>query len=158
MTNRQMLSQLKKVQQLELHIKDIAYEIVRSTFDQKCIGIDSVVVGNTAVDVTYEVNCHGEYAHSSVNVPIEWFDEGYDYMHAFREMRRKEVEERLKAIEKERKRKAAAKKAAAAKRAKKEYETYLSLKKKFEPDEKLNQHTSERKKKNCNNCNNCKEA
>ena len=45
-------------------------------------------------------------------------------------------EEEQKRIEAERKRKAAAKKAAAERKAKKEYDTYLKLKQKYEKDMK----------------------
>ena len=50
----------------------------------------------------------------------------------FKEMKCKEYEEAQKRIEAEQKRKAAAKKVSAERKAKKEYETYLKLKQKYE--------------------------
>ena len=136
MTNREMLMELKKVEPMFDKLIDVAYDIVESTFDGYCCSIDDLIVGDKAVEVLYEYHCHGDYGHESVLVPIEWFDEGFDYEAAYKEMKRKEREEEQKRIEAEQKRKAAAKKAAAARKAKKEYETYLKLKQKYEKDMK----------------------
>lgn len=132
MTNREMLMELKKVEPMFDKLIDVAHEIVESTFDVYCCGVDDLVVGDKTVEVQYEYHCHGEYAHSIVIVPIEWFDEGFDYKAAYKEMKRKEAEEEKKLEEAKKKRKAAAKKAAEKRKAKKEYETYLKLKQKYE--------------------------
>ena len=120
MTNREMLMEIKKAALLMEQVKDIAHEIVENTFDRHCSSIDDVAVEDTTVKIWYEYECRGEYFNSSVRVPIEWFDEGFDYRAAYKEMRQKEVEE-----EKKKKKKKIAE-------AKKEYETYLKLKEKYE--------------------------
>ena len=132
MNNREMLMEIKKVEPMFDKLSNVAYEIVKSTFDNRCCYIDDLIVGDKTVEVQYETHCHGEYGHDYVYVPIEWFDEGFDYEAAFKEMKRKAREAEQKKLEAERKRKAAAKKAAAARKAKKEYETYLKLKQKYE--------------------------
>ena len=134
MKNREMLMELKKVEPMFDKLIDVAHEIVESTFDDRCCSIDDLIVGDKTVEVQYETHCHGEYGHESVLVPIEWFDEDYDYEAAYKELKRKEAEEEKKIAEAEKKRKAAAKKAAAARKAKKEYETYLKLKQKYESE------------------------
>ena len=124
--------ELKKVEPMFDKLIDVAQEIVESTFDKQCCCIEGFEVGDKAVAVRYEYHCRGEYGHDSVIVPIEWFDEGFDYEAAFKEMKRKEAEEEKKRLEAKQKRKAAAKKAAAKRKAKKEYEAYLALKQKYE--------------------------
>ena len=136
MKNREMLMELKKVEPMFDKLIDVAHEIVESTFDNYCCSIDDLIVGDKTVEVLYEYHYPSEYGHDSVLVPIEWFDEGFDYEAAFKEMKHKEHEEEQKRIEAKRKRKAAAKKAVAARKAKKEYETYLKLKQKYEKDMK----------------------
>lgn len=135
MKNREMLMELKKVEPMFDKLIDVAHEIVESTFDKQCCSIDDLIVGDKTVEVQYEYGCHGEYWHDCVNVPIEWFDEGFDYKAAYKEMKQKKAEEEKKKLEAKRKRKAAAKKAAAKRKAKKEYETYLKLKQKYEAGE-----------------------
>ena len=132
MKNREMLMELKKVEPMFDKLSDLAHEIVERTFDSQCYSIDDLVVGDKTVEVQYEYSCHGGYGHDSVNVPIEWFDEGFDYEAAYWEMKQKEAEEEQKKLEAEKKRKAAAKKAAAARKAEKEHELYLKLKQKYE--------------------------
>ena len=132
MKNREMLMELKKVKPMFDKLSYIAHKMIESTINFRCCGIDDLVVGDKTVEVQYETHCYGEYGHDCVHVPIEWFDEGFDYVAAFKEMKRKEAEEENKRIAAERKRKAAAKKAAAARKAKKEHELYLKLKQKYE--------------------------
>ena len=124
--------ELKKVEPMFDKLIDVAYEIVESTFDYRCCSVDDLIVGDKTVEVQYETHCHGEYGHESVLVPIEWFDEDFDYEAAFKDMKRKEAEVEQKKLEAKRRRKAAAEKAAATRKAKKEYETYLKLKQKYE--------------------------
>ena len=120
MTNKEMLMELKKVEPMFDKLIDVAHEIVKRTFDSMCCKIDDLIVGDKTVEVQYEYRCRGEYGHDYVYVPIEWFDEGFDYEAAYKEMKQK----------------AAAKKAEAARKAKKEYETYLKLKQKYDGKEK----------------------
>jgi len=136
MTNREMLLELRRTEPMFDKLSGIAHEIIESIFDPYCYSIDDLIVGENVVEVLYEYHCHGEYGHESVHVPIEWFDEGFDYEAAYKEMKRKEREEEQKRLKAEQKRKAAAKKAAAARKAKQEYETYLKLKQKYEKDMK----------------------
>lgn len=132
MKNKEMLMELKKVRPMFDHLVDVAAEIVGNTFDDCCCDIDDLIVGDKTVEVMYEYRCCGEYGHESVFIPLEWFNEGFDYKAAFKEMKRKEAEEAKKRIAAEKKQKAAAKKAAAERKAKKEYETYLKLKQKYD--------------------------
>lgn len=133
--NIEMLAELKRVEPMFDKLSDVAHEIVESTFDSKCSSIDDLIVEDKTVEVQYEYSCRGEYGHESVFVPIEWFDEGFDYEAAYWEMKRKEAEAEQKKLEAEMKRKAAAKKAAAARKAEKEHELYLKLKQKYEAAE-----------------------
>lgn len=133
--NIEMLAELKRVEPMFDKLSDVAHEIVERTFDSQCCSIEDLIVGDTTVEVQYEYRCRGEYGHDYVNVPIEWFDEGFDYEAAYREMRQKELEVEQKKLEAEQKRKAAAKRKAAVKRANKEFETYLKLKQKYEAAE-----------------------
>ena len=135
MKNREMLAELKRVEPMFDKLSNVAHEIVERTFDSRCCSIDDLVVGDKTVEVQYEYRCRGEYGHDCVNVPVEWFDEDYDYEAAYWEMKRKEAEEEQKKLEAEQKRKAAAKRRAAVKRASKEFETYLKLKQKYEAAE-----------------------
>lgn len=132
MNNREMLMELKKTEPMFDKLSDVAYKIVERTFDYYCCSIDDLIVGDKTVEVVYEYRCRGEYGHESVLVPIEWFDEGFDYETAYREIKRKEAEEEKKIAAAEKRRKAAEKKQKAACKAKKEYETYLKLKQKYE--------------------------
>ena len=134
MKNREMLMELKKVEPMFDKLIDVAHEIVESTFDSQCCSIDDLVVGDKTVEVQYEYRCRGEYGHDYVHVPIEWFDEGFDYEAAYREMKRKEAEAEQKKLEATKKRKAAAKRRAAIKKANKEFETYLKLKQRYEAE------------------------
>ena len=130
MKNREMLMELKKVEPMFDKLSNVAYEIVTSTFDGYCYSVDDLIVRDKAVEVVHEYHCRGEYGHETVVVPIEWFDEGFDYEAAYIKMKQKEAEEEKKTAVAEKKRKAATKRRAAAKRANKEFETYLKLKKK----------------------------
>lgn len=132
MKNREMLMELKKVEPMFDKLSDIAHKIVERIFDCYCYSIDDLIVGDKTVEVMYEYHCSGEFGHASVLVPIEWFDEDYDYEAACKELKRKEAEEEKKIAEAEKKRKAAAKKTAAKCKAEKEYETYLKLKQKYD--------------------------
>lgn len=134
MKNREMLMELKKVEPMFDKLIDVAHEIVESTFDSKCCSIDDLVVGDKTVEVQYEYRCIGEYGHNYVHVPIEWFDEGFDYEAAYREMKQKEAEAEQKKLEAVKKRKAAAKRRAAVKKANKEFEIYLKLKQRYEAE------------------------
>ena len=134
MKNKEMLMELKKVKPMFDKLSNVAYEIVESTFDDYCCSIDDLIVGDKTVEVLYEYHCCREYGHESVFVPIEWFDEGFDYKSAYEEMKLKAEKRQKKILAAEKKRKTAAKKAAAERKAKKEYETYLKLKQKYDSD------------------------
>jgi hypothetical protein len=83
---------------------------------------------DTYVVVYYENSYRGFYEHNSVNIPIEWFDEGFDYKSAYLELLRKAEEEKKKAeVEEKQKQKEL--------QEKKEYDTYLKLKEKYENGE-----------------------
>lgn len=109
MKNREMLMELKKVEPMYDKLIDVALDIVESTFDDSCCSIDDLIVGDKTVEVQYETHCHGEYGHDYVYVPIEWFDEGFDYEAAFKEMKRKAREAKRKKLEAKKKRVEAAK-------------------------------------------------
>ena len=127
MTTKEMLRKILEAAPSREHIKTLAKDIIHDTFDYTIEDVDDVVVSSdlAAVKVIYAWNCRGDHGHEEVNIPAEWFDEGFDYQRAYKEMLLKKEKERLK---EEARQKAAAK----AKKAEEERKLYLKLKKKYE--------------------------
>ena len=84
------------------------------------------------VIVGYEYACRGEWWNEEVIIPIEWFDEDFDYVKAYEKILRKEEANRKRAEKARLKRAAEKRKHAKELKAKKEYDKYLKLKKKYE--------------------------
>jgi hypothetical protein len=135
MTNREMLSAIKNVEPLIEHIESVVFDIIKDTFDYHIRYVEDISVLDTYVVVYYENSYRGVYEHNGVKIPIEWFDEGFDYVKAYTEFLRKEEAKRKRAEKARLKRAAETRKRTKELKAKKEYETYLKLKKKYENGE-----------------------
>lgn len=133
---RDKIEAVKNVQPYRDEIISKLEEIIKNTYDYHLDSVNSFTIADGIITADYSYTCRGEHDMDSAGVPVEWLDEGFDYESAYRE----EVcraEERRREAELEQKRKeAAAKKATAEQRAKKEYETYLRLKNKYEGSKK----------------------
>jgi hypothetical protein len=105
MTNKEMILEIKRVEPMLDHIKDVAMEIIKSNYDITSVG--DILISDTDICILFE----DSWGHNAITIPIEWFDEGFDYKSA---LFRKQARERAK---------------------KKEYETFLKLKKKYEANE-----------------------
>ena len=92
MKNREMLMELKNHEYFEKCLKDIAYEIIKSTFDHHVSYIDKIKLAGNKVGVQYWHRYYADFDYKISYVPIEWFDEGFDYAAAYAEMKRKEAE------------------------------------------------------------------
>jgi hypothetical protein len=132
MTNREMLNILKDIETFDIHIKNVIYKIIEDTFDPHICNIDEYEILNDKVVVQYEYYYYGHGAYDTVHIPIDWFDESFDYVLAYEEQQRKIKEEKEKIEAKQKKRKAEKKKHAKELKEKKEYKTYLKLKEKYE--------------------------
>ena len=85
MTNREMLSVIKNVKSLFAHIESVAINIIKDTFDYHIRYIEDILVLNTHVIVSYVYLYNFRDEHKKVRIPIEWFDEGFDYQSAYKE-------------------------------------------------------------------------
>ena len=132
MTMREKIEELRRVRPIYDSVAEFAKKIIEDIYHYCSVYIIDITVVNNKIDISYK---YGYYGHDYFSIPIEWFDEGFDYKAAYREMKKKEAEEVEKKLKAERKRKAAAKRRAAVKKANKEFETYLKLKKKYELNE-----------------------
>lgn len=134
MTNREMLMEIKNIAPLLEHIKEVAEKIISHTYDYHIDYVNCIDVNEHDVEVNYAYTCRGEWGNEDVLIPIEWFDEGFDYVKAHEKILRKE-EARIKRAEKARLKRAAEKKKHTKElKEKKEYKTYLKLKKKYESE------------------------
>lgn len=132
MTNREMLMVLKNATSSFEHIKEVAEKIISNTCDRNIEYVNYVKVKENDVIVNYGYSCRGEYGDSEVIFPIEWFDEGFDYVKAYEELLRKREADRKRAEKDRMKREAEKRKRAKELKEKKEYKTYLKLKEKYE--------------------------
>jgi hypothetical protein len=132
MTNREMLMVIKDVTPLLKHIEEVAEKIISKTCDSNIEGVNYIVVTETDVLVGYEYTCRGEWNRDEIEIPIEWFDEGFDYVKEYEKILRKEEANRKRAEKARLKRAAEKRKKAKELKAKKEYNTYLKLKNKYE--------------------------
>ena len=85
MTNREMLSALKNAKTIYACIESVAINIIRDTFDYHIRYVEDILVLNTEVVVSYVSSGSGCYENEKVRIPIEWFDEGFDYKSAYGE-------------------------------------------------------------------------
>ena len=134
MKNREMLMELKRVEPMEEKLKELAEIIVADTFDYFIECTTDLIVLEDKVEVHYDYCCRGEWGREIVYVPIEWFDEGFDYKAAYKDMLEKQEAAKRKAEAARLKKEAAAKKKAKARKAEKEYKMYLKLKKRYESE------------------------
>ena len=117
MTNKEMIMIIKNNASSLEHIQKVAEKIISKTYDRRIESVNYLYVKEYDIVVSYyytrgDVWCNGEIA-----IPIEWFDEEFDYVKAYKNILRKKAGNRKKAKEL---------------KEKKEYKTYLKLKKKYE--------------------------
>ena len=132
MTNREMLMIIKNAAPSLEHIKEVAEKIISKTYIDHIKGVNYIVVTETDVLVDYYYTYRGEWIRSEIEIPIEWFDEGFDYVKAYEKILRKEEANRKRAEKARLKRAAEKRKKAKELKEKKEYKTYLKLKEKYE--------------------------
>lgn len=132
MTNREMLNILKDIETFDVHVKNVIHKIIEDTVDPHICNIDEYEISDSEVAVQYEYYYHGYGGYDIAHIPIEWFNENFDYVLAYKEQQLKIKKEQEKKEAKRKKRKDKANKARKARKAKKEYDTYLKLKKKYE--------------------------
>ena len=135
MTNREMLMVIKNAASSLEHIKEIAEKVISNTCDRNIERVNYIDVNENDVIVDYEYSCRGEYGNEEVIIPIEWFDEGFDYVKAYEKILRKREANRKRAEKARLKRAAEKRKHAKELKEKKEYDKYLKLKKKYESKE-----------------------
>lgn len=132
MTNKEMLMVIKDAAPSLEHIKEIAEKIISKTCDSHINHVNYIDVKEYDVIVGYEWACRGEWCNEEVIIPIEWFDEGFDYVKEYEKNIRKEEANR-KCAEKARLKHATEKRKQVKElKKKKEYNTYLKLKEKYE--------------------------
>ena len=127
-----MLMVLKNATPSFVHIKEVAEKIISHTCDSRITFVNYIKVKENDVILNYEYSCRGEYGTEEVIVPIEWFDEGFDYVKAYEKILHKEEANRKRAEKARLKRVAEKRKKAKELKEKKEYKTYLKLKEKYE--------------------------
>ena len=132
MKMRDKIEAVMRVQPYRDEIISKLEEIIKNTYDYFLSDVRDFTIADGIITADYNYACRGEYDMASAGVPVEWLDEGFDYESAYREQVRKAEEKRREAELEQKRKEAAAKKAAAEQRAKKEYETYLRLKNKYE--------------------------
>ena len=135
MTNREMLMTIKNVASSLEYIKEVAEKIISETCDSHIERVNHIDVREHDVVVVYEYTCRGEWGNEVVIIPIEWFDEGFDYVKAYEKILRKEEANRKRAEKARQKRAAEKRKRAKELKEKKDYKTYLKLKEKYENGE-----------------------
>ena len=134
MRNREMLEEIKRVEPIRSKMRELADKIVADTFDYFLECTTDLIVLEDKVEVHYDYCCRGEWGREIVYVPIEWFDDGFDYKAAYQDMLKKQEAAKRRAEAARKKKEEAAKKKAEARKAEKEYKTYLKLKKRYEPE------------------------
>ena len=132
MKNREMLMKLKQTEPMRSHIKKLLHEIISHTYESGIYDVKDFTVLDKDVEVCYEYSYCGEWSTDGVQIPLEWLDEGFDYQTAYLDMLEKARRAALRAEAAVKRRREEAKKKAADKKAKKEYETYLKLKQKYD--------------------------
>lgn len=125
MTNRERLTEIKRVEPIIAHIKKCAKEIIYDTYDYHVTDIIEVVVHAEGVELICSGHSYSETYTDCYVIPIEWFDEGFDYKSAYRELLREAEEKRVKAEAEEKQKQKKL-------QEKEEYDTYLKLKEKYE--------------------------
>lgn len=132
MTNREMLMVLKNATSSFVHIKEVAEKIISRTCDSSIEYVNHIDVQKNDVVVNYAYTCRGEWGNEDAIIPIEWFDEEFDYVKEYEKFLRRAEANRKRAEKARLKRAAEKKKHAKELKEKKEYNTYLKLKEKYE--------------------------
>lgn len=132
MTNREMIMVIKNAASSFEHIREVAEKIISRTYDSFIEYVNHIDVQKRNVIVNYAYTCRGEWGNEDAIIPIEWFDEEFDYVKAYEEILRKEAAKRKRAEKARLKRAAEKREKAKELKAKKEYNTYLKLKEKYE--------------------------
>lgn len=123
-----MLEKVDVVRMCQDHKRDVGEklrEIITNTNNYRCDSVDTFWIGVTDISVTYGWYYSGEYTLDTVDIPIAWLADGFDYKSAYEELRRRQ---QLKDEAEVKKTKAAEK----ARKEKAERKMYLKLKKKYE--------------------------
>lgn len=136
MTNGEKIVALKKVQHCREEISNLLVQIVHGTYDYHCEDIRDFRITDNKIFVDYEWNCRGEYGRDECSIPIEWLNEDFDYMAAYKEECLQAELARIRNEENEKKRLEKLRKARAKLKEEQEYKKYLALKKKYEGGEK----------------------
>ena len=97
MTNREMLMVIKDAAPSLEHIKEVAEKIISKTCDSFITQVNYIDVQKHDVMVSYDYRCRGEWGNEDVIIPIEWFDEDFDYVKAHEKILRKEEANRKRA-------------------------------------------------------------
>lgn len=132
MTNREKIVALKKIQTCREEISNLLEQIVHYTYDYHCDGIHDFRITDDKIFVDYEWCCRGEHGRDECSIPIEWLNEGFDYMAAYEEKCRQAELARIRNEENEKKRLENLRKYKAKLKKEQEYKKYLALKKKYE--------------------------
>lgn len=90
MTNREMLMVIKDATPSLKHIEEVAEKIISNTYDSHIEGVNYFVVTEPDVIVGYNYTCRGEWYNDEIEIPIEWFDEEFDYVKAYEKILHKE--------------------------------------------------------------------
>ena len=123
MTNREMIMVIKNNASSLEHIQEVAEKIISKTYDRRIESVNYLYVKEYDIVVSYYYTRGDVWRNGEIAIPIEWFDEEFDYVKAYKNILRKKVGNRKKAKEL---------------KEKKEYKTYLKLKKKYENGENSN--------------------
>ena len=94
MTNREMLMVIKNFDSSFDHIQEVAEKIISKTYDRRVANVNYIDVKEYDVVVSYYYTYGDEWRSSKIEIPIEWFDEEFDYVKAYKERLRKAKEEK----------------------------------------------------------------
>ena len=132
MTNREMLMEIERTAPSLEHIKEVAEKIISRTCDSSIEYVNHIDVQKHDVVVNYTYTCRGEWGNEDITIPIEWFNEEFDYVKEYEKILRRAEANRKRAEKARLKRASEKRKKAKELKAKKEYNTYLKLKEKYE--------------------------
>lgn len=132
MTIREKIEAVRNVRCYEKEISDRLETMLGRILDDSSIEIGDFIMVDDSMKVDYYCSHRGERYVNGITIPIEWLDEGFDYVAAYHERKRKEQEEAEKRIKKERLKEKRRRANAKKRKAENEYKQYLELKKKYE--------------------------
>lgn len=132
-----MLEKVEVMRMYQNHRNDVCEklrEVIANTHNYRCDSIDTFWIGVKDISVTYGWYCRGNFTLDTIDIPIAWLDDGFDYKSAYAEGESKKL---LEDIARAKKAKAAAK----ARKESKERRMYLKLKRKYGGDEQVDTKT-----------------